>query len=85
MKTILVDTQEFHTSEGILKIETRISEISKFGSAVENKFIFNNEEFSNTADLERKIGSFEYECLRYEIEEQSKLLDLYMQAYPKTL
>lgn len=85
MKPKIVDIQEFHTSLGVLKIETRISEVSEFSSAVENKVIFNGEELPNVAALEEKLDIYEYECLRCEVEKLSTLLDLYMQVYPRTL
>ena len=37
MKTKIVDIQEFNTTMGILRIETRISEVNDFRSVVENK------------------------------------------------
>lgn len=85
MKTKIVDVQEFHTLMGVLKIETRISEVSEFSSVVENKVIFNGEELPNVTSLEEKFDIYEYECLRSEVEKLSTLLDLYMQAYPRTL
>ncbi len=85
MKTKIVDLQEFHTTMGILKIETRISEVSEFSSVVENKVIFNGEELPNVAALEEKLDIYEYECLRCEVEKLSTLLDLYMQVYSRTL
>ncbi len=85
MKTKIVDIQEFHTSLGVLKIETRISEVSEFRSVVENKVIYNDEEFSNVQAFEDKLDISEYEYLRREVEKLSTLLDLYIQAYPRTL
>lgn len=85
MKTKVVDIQEFNTSVGILRIETRIAEENKFRSIAENKVIFNEEELPNVAALEEKLDIYEYECLRREVEKLSTLLDLYMQAYPRTL
>ncbi len=80
MKTKIVDIQEFNTSVGILRIETRIAEENKFRSIAENKVIFNEEELPNVAALEEKLDIYEYECLRSEVEKLSTLLDLYMQA-----
>lgn len=47
MKTKIVDIQEFNTSVGILRIETRIAEENKFRSIAENKIIFNGETAEN--------------------------------------
>ena len=80
MKTKIVDIQEFNTSVGILRIETRIAEENKFCSIAENKVIFNEEELPNVAALEEKLDIYEYECFRCEVEKLSTLLDLYMQA-----
>ena len=85
MKTKIVDIQEFNTSVGILRIETRIAEENKFRSIAENKVIFNGTEFSNVKALEEKLDRYEYDMLRNEVEKLSTLLDLYMQAYPRTL
>ena len=85
MKTKIVDIQEFNTSVGILRIETRIAEENKFCSIAENKVIFNGTEFSSVKTLEEKLDIYEYECLRCEVEKLSTLLDLYMQAYPRAL
>ncbi len=85
MKTKIVDIQEFNTSVGILKIETRIAEENKFRSIAENKVIFNEEELPNVAALEEKLDRAEYNLLRDEVYSLSTLLDLYIQAYPRTL
>ncbi|MBQ8209359.1 MAG: hypothetical protein IJZ35_02110 [Clostridia bacterium] len=85
MKTKIVDIQEFNTSLGILRIETHISEVSEFKSVVENKIIYNGQEFSDAKALEEKLDRYEYDLLRNEVEKLSTLLDLYMQAYPRTL
>lgn len=85
MKTKIVDIQEFNTSVGILRIETRIAEENKFRSIAENKIIFNGTEFPGVKALEEKLDIYEYKCLRSEVEKLSTLLDLYMQAYPRTL
>lgn len=85
MKTKIVDIQEFNTSVGILRIETRIAEENKFRSIAENKVIFNGTEFSNLKALEEKLDRYEYDMLRSEVYSLSTLLDLYIQAYPRTL
>ena len=85
MKTKIVDIQEFNTSLGILRIETHISEVSEFKSVVENKIIYNGTEFSNIKALEEKLDRYEYDMLRSEVYDLSTLLDLYIQAYPRTL
>ena len=51
MKTKILDIQEFNTSLGILRIETRISEENNFRSVVENKIVYNGDDditFVNT-------------------------------------
>ena len=85
MKTKIVDIQEFNTSLGIFRIETHISEVSEFKSVVENKIIYNGTEFSNIKALEEKLDRYEYDMLRSEVYDLSTLLDLYIQAYPRTL
>ena len=85
MKTKIVDIQEFNTSLGLLRFETRIAEENNFRSVVDNKVIFNGTEFSGVKALEEKLDIYEYECLRCEAEKLSTLLDLYMQAYPRIL
>ena len=85
MKTKIIDIQEFNTSVGILRIETRIAEESEFRSIAENKVIFNEEELPNVAALEEKLDRAEYNLLRDEVYSLSTLLDLYIQAYPRTL
>lgn len=85
MKTKIVDIQEFNTSLGILRIETHISEVSEFRSVVENKVIYNGQEFSDAKALEEKLDRAEYNLLRDEVYSLSTLLDLYIQAYPRTL
>ena len=85
MKTKIIDFQEFNTSVGILRIETRIAEESEFRSIAENKVIFNEEELPNVAALEEKLDRAEYNLLRDEVYSLSTLLDLYIQAYPRTL
>lgn len=85
MKTKIVDIQEFNTSLGIFRIKTHISEVSEFKSVVENKIIYNGTEFSNIKALEEKLDRYEYDMLRSEVYDLSTLLDLYIQAYPRTL
>ena len=85
MKTKIVDIQEFNTSVGILRIETHIAEESKFRSIAENKVIFNGTEFSSVNALEDKLDRAEYNLLKDEVYSLSTLLDLYIQAYPRTL
>ena len=85
MKTKIVDIQEFNTSLGILRIETHISEVSEFRSVVENKVIYNGQEFSDAKALEEKLDRAEYNLLKDEVYSLSTLLDLYIQAYPRTL
>lgn len=85
MKTKIVDIQEFNTSLGILRIETHISEVNDFRSVVENKVIYNGEEFPDIKVLEDKLDRSEYNLLRSEVYALSTLLDLYIQAYPRTL
>ena len=85
MKNIITDIQEFHTSLGIIRMETHISEVSEFKSVVENKIIYNGTEFSNIKALEDKLDCHEYDMLRSEVYDLSTLLDLYIQAYPRTL
>ena len=43
MKNIITDIQEFHTSLGIIRMETHISEVSEFKSVMENKIIYKGE------------------------------------------
>ena len=85
MKTKIVDIQEFNTTMGILRIETHISEVNDFRSVVENKIIYNGEEFPNIKALEDKLDCYEYDMLRSEVYDLSTLLDLCKQALPRSL
>ena len=85
MTTKILDIQEFNTSTGILRIETHISEVNEFRSVVENKIIYNGEEFPNIKALEDKLDCYEYDMLRSEVFDLSTLLDLCKQALPRSL
>ena len=85
MKTKIVDIQEFNTSLGLLRFETRIAEENNFRSVVDNKVIFNGTEFSNLKALEDKLDCYEYDMLRSEVYDLSTLLDLCKQALPRSL
>ena len=85
MKTKMVDIQEFNTSLGLLRFETRIAEENNFRSVVDNKVIFNGTEFSNLKALEDKLDCYEYDMLRSEVFDLSTLLDLCKQALPRSL
>ena len=85
MTTKILDIQEFNTSTGILRIETHISEVNDFRSVVENKIIYNGEEFPNIKALEDKLDCYEYDMLRSEVFDLSTVLELCKQAYPRTL
>ena len=63
MKNIITDIQEFHTSLGILRMETHISEVSEFKSVMENKIIYKGQEFSDAKALEEKLDHVEYNLL----------------------
>ena len=63
MKTKIVDIQEFNTSQGLLRFETRIAEENNFRSVVDNKVIFNGTEFSSLKALEDKLDCHEYDML----------------------
>ena len=85
MKTKIVDIQEFNTTMGILRIETRISEVNDFRSVVENKIIYNGEEFPNIKALEDKLDCYEYDMLRSEVFDLNAVLELCLQALPRKL
>ena len=85
MKTKIVDIQEFNTTMGILRIETHISEVNDFRSVVENKIIYNGEEFSNIKALEDKLDCYEYDMLRSEVYDLNAVLELCLQALPRKL
>ena len=85
MKTKIVDIQEFNTTMGILRIETHISEVNDFRSVVENKIIYNGEEFPNIKALEDKLDCNEYNLLRSEVYDLNAVLDLCKQAYSRAL
>ena len=85
MKTKIVDIQEFNTSLGLLRFETHIAEENNFRSVVENKIIYNREEFPNIKALEDKLDCYEYDMLRSEVFDLSTLLDLCKQALPRSL
>ena len=85
MKNIITDIQEFHTSLGIIRMETHISEVNDFRSVVENKIIYNGEEFPNITALEEKLDCYEYDMLRSEVFDLNAVLDLCKQALPRSL
>ena len=85
MTTKILDIQEFNTTLGLLRIETHISEVNDFRSVVENKIIYNGEEFPNIKALEDKLDCYEYDMLRSEVFDLSTLLDLCKQALPRSL
>ena len=85
MTTKILDIQEFNTSMGILRIETHISEVNDFRSVVENKIIYNGEEFPNIKALEDKLDCYEYDMLRSEVYDLNAVLELCLQALPRKL
>ena len=85
MKTKIVDIQEFNTSLGLLRFETRIAEENNFRSVVDNKVIFNGTEFSNLNGLEDKLDCNEYNLLRSEVYDLNAVLELCLQALPRKL
>ncbi len=85
MKPKIVDIQEFNTSLGILRIETRISEENDFRSVVENKIVYNGTEFPNVKSLEDKLDRYEYDLLRSEVYDLNAVLDFCKQALPRSL
>ena len=85
MKTKIVDIQEFNTSLGLLRFETRIAEENNFRSVVENKIIYNGEEFPNITALEDKLDCYEYDMLRSEVYDLNAVLELCLQALPRKL
>ena len=85
MKTKIVDIQEFNTSLGLLRFETRIAEENNFRSVVDNKVIFNGTEFFNLKALEDKLDCYEYDMLRSEVYDLNAVLDLCKQAYSRAL
>ena len=85
MKTKIVDIQEFNTTMGILRIETHISEVNDFRSVVENKIIYNGDEFPNIKALEDKLDCYEYDMLRSEVYDLNAVLELCLQALPRKL
>ena len=85
MTTKILDIQEFNTSLGILRFETRIAEENNFRSVVDNKVIFNGTEFSNLNGLEDKLDCYEYDMLRSEVYDLNAVLELCLQALPRKL
>ena len=85
MTTKILDIQEFNTSTGILRIETHISEVNDFRSVVENKIIYNGEEFPNIKALEDNLDCNEYNLLRSEVFDLNAVLGLCKQALPRSL
>ena len=85
MTTKILDIQEFNTTMGILRIETHISEVNDFRSVVENKIIYNGEEFPNIKALEDKLDCYEYDMLRSEVYDLNAVLELCLQALPRKL
>ena len=85
MKTKIVDIQEFNTSLGLLRFETRIAEENNFRSVVDNKIIFNGTEFSNLKALEDYLDCYEYDMLRSEVFDLNAVLEVCKQALPRSL
>lgn len=85
MKTKIVDIQEFNTSLGLLRFETRIAEENNFRSVVDNKVIFNGTEFFNLKALEDNLDCNEYNLLRSEVYDLNAVLELCKQAYSRAL
>ena len=85
MKNIITDIQEFHTSLGIIRMETHISEVSEFKSVMENKIIYKGQEFSDAKALEEKLDLVEYNLLREEVYSLITMLELCKQALPRSL
>ena len=85
MTTKILDIQEFNTTMGILRIETHISEVNDFRSVVENKIIYNGEEFPNIKALEDKLDCYEYDMLRSEVYDLNAVLEFCKQALPRSL
>lgn len=85
MKTKIVDIQEFNTSLGLLRFETRIAEENNFRSVVDNKVIFNGTEFFNLKALEDNLDCNEYNLLRSEVYDLNAVLELCKQALPRSL
>ncbi len=85
MKTKIVDIQEFNTSLGLLRFETRIAEENNFRSVVDNKVIFNGTEFFNLKALEDNLDCNEYNLLRSEVYDLNAVLGFCKQALPRSL
>ena len=85
MTTKILDIQEFNTSLGILRFETRIAEENNFRSVVDNKVIFNGTEFFNLKALEDNLDCNEYNLLRSEVYDLNAVLELCKQALPRSL
>ena len=66
-------------------METHISEVNDFRSVVENKIIYNGEEFPNIKALEDKLDCYEYDMLRSEVFDLNAVLELCLQALPRKL
>ena len=85
MTTKILDIQEFNTSLGLLRFETRIAEENNFRSVIDNKVIFNGTEFSNLKALEDKLDCYEYDMLRSEVYDLNAVLEPCKQALPRSL
>ena len=85
MTTKILDIQEFNTTMGILRIETRISEVSDFRSVIENKVIFNDKEYPNVDKLKEELGPYDTGLLRDEVYSLTTVLELCKQAYSRAL
>ena len=85
MTTKILDIQEFNTSLGLLRFETRISEVSDFRSVIENKVIFNDKEYFDIDKLEEELGPYDTGMLRDEVDSLSTVLELCLQALPRKL
>ena len=85
MTTKILDIQEFNTTLGLFRIETHILEVNEFRSVVENKIIYNGEEFPNIKALEDNLDCNEYNLLRSEVYDLNAVLEFCKQALPRSL
>lgn len=85
MEAIIVDTNEIKTSVGTFKRTIEISRLNDFGFGVAVSLFFDDIEYDDANELKFFLGEEAFETLKSEVEAYSSALDLFMQAFPRTL
>lgn len=85
MDAIIIDTNEIKTSVGTFKRTIEISRINDFGCGVAVTLYFDDVEYDDVQELKLFLGDEAFKIMKSEVEVYSSALDLFMQAFPRTL